>query len=147
VTRAEPSDRPEVRRLPGCEPAERDVLDALALDLSRAPDAGDVTEQQQPDHQPRVIGRRALELLVRGVYPAHVQVLFHELGDEPGQVPRGQPVVQRRRQKQHLVRRERPERLVPPRPERLGRRRRLRRHPRPQRLLVEQNAIVNSQHD
>jgi hypothetical protein len=44
--------------------------------------------------------------------PGQVQILIDELADEPGQVLGGQPVIQRRRQQQSLIRIESPKRLI-----------------------------------
>jgi hypothetical protein len=64
-------------------------------------------------HQPGVIGRVAALFRVVRQDRREVEHLVDKLGDEPGQVVFGQPIIQRRRQQQQdLVRVERPEAFV-----------------------------------
>jgi hypothetical protein len=112
VAAAEPGDGAEVRFLAGRQEPERDVVGQAALDRPRRAHPGGVAVDQQPHHQPRVVGRVAALLGVVGQDRPEVEHLVDHVGDEPGQVALGQPVLQRRRQQQDLMRIERPERLV-----------------------------------
>jgi hypothetical protein len=112
VTAAEPGDRAVVRCLVGGQEPECDIVHALALDRPGRADAGGVAVDQQPHHQPRVVGRVAPLLGVVGQDRSEVQHVVDQLGDEACKMALGQPVVQRRRQQQDLVRVERPESLV-----------------------------------
>lgn len=112
VTAAEPGDRAEVRGLVGGQKPECHVVGALALDRPGGADTGGVAVNQQAHHQPGVMGRVAALLGVGGQDRGEVEYLVDQVCDEPGEVVLGQPVVQRGRQQQDLVRVERPERLV-----------------------------------
>ena len=69
-------------------------------------------EQQHPHHQSRVERRRSPTLAVVGVKRRQVQVLIDQVSNKPGQVVLREPLIQRRRDQQHLIGLERPECLV-----------------------------------
>jgi hypothetical protein len=109
---AEPGDRAEVRSLASGQEPECGVIDVLTRDRPRGAHPGGVAVDQQPHHQPRVVGRVAALFGVAGQDRRQIEDLVYQVGDEPGQVVLGQPVVQRRRQQQDLVRVERPKGLA-----------------------------------
>lgn len=111
VSAAEPGHRPEVRNLPGGQEPKRHIVDALALDRPRRTHPGGVAVDQQPHHQPRLVRRKPAHLTVVGVDRRQVEHLVDQLRHEPGQMPLRQPLVQRRRHQQQLVRIKPPKRL------------------------------------
>jgi hypothetical protein len=111
VPTAEPGYRPEVRGLIGSQEPKRHILHALALDRPRGAHPGGVSVDQQAQHQPRIIGRVAAQPAVVGVDGRQVQHLVDHLGHEPGQVILRQPLIQRRRHQQSLIRIKPTERL------------------------------------
>jgi hypothetical protein len=112
VAAAEPGDGVEVGGLVGGQEPEGDVVGATALDRPGGADSGGVAVDEQPHHQPGIVGRMTALFGVVRQDRSEVEYLVDQIGDEPGQVVLGQPVVQRRRQQQDLIRVERPKRLV-----------------------------------
>lgn len=101
---AEPGNGPEIREPLRREPAERHHIGASPLDLAGGPDPGAVPVEQDPQHQPRIVRRLALRLPEGGVEGLQVEFVLHQLGNEPGQVALGQPLIQGRRHQHHRVR-------------------------------------------
>ena len=94
VTFAETGDRPEIRCRPRDQPPERDHINIRCLQFAGRPHTGRITKNQQPDHQPRVIGRTALLLLIRGVDTGQVQMFINQIGNEPGHMISCEPLIQ-----------------------------------------------------
>ena len=113
---AEAGDRAEVRSLLGCQPPERDHIRTGPLDLAGGTHPDAVSVEHDAQHQPWVIRRLALGLLVGSVKAGQVQFVVNELGDAPGQMALRQPLIQGRRDQHHRIRIKRPEPFVHPAP-------------------------------
>jgi len=93
VPATEPGDRPVVGRRVGRQPAEGHVQVTPALHLPGRGDPGRAGEQQELEHYRRVIGRSANGLGVGVVDRREFELVVDYLGDEPGRVILGQPVI------------------------------------------------------
>ena len=99
VVLPEVGDGTEVRRVVGRQHPEGDVLVETKSNPARGRHSDAVAVDQDLDHHPGMVGRAApLFALIAGHDGGQIQLVDH-VGDEVGQMVRGQPLLKRYRQR------------------------------------------------